>query len=170
MRNSAIGAALSTFLLLGSHCDAQESAGTKCVLLYDICLSGPIGRREPVSGIDSNVNEINLLPVGHVTIYQGIGLSELVTSVTKEKSFGSNKDHADVYVGSSPNGVYFDVHYERAGRWGVVQIFGYINSSPSAAAAGNFISRIQNCAPNDSKNCTRSLPLSDAGKYVATLK
>ena len=159
-------------LVFSSPALAQRDRPVKgCVnAMAPLCLPEQVKSRKPFLGPDFVVNEIDLSPAGHVAIYQGIGLSEQegVTGIAKERSYGAGDTGADVYVGSSPNGRYFDVHYRHAGMYGVVQIFGYIASAGDAANLGKFIANIQYC-PHDA-DCALSQPLADAGSYIATVQ
>ena len=162
------------FLQIG-ECPAQDSDQSKTkscgAVLFNVCLPDQLKSREPFRGPDFIVNEINLQPVGHVAIYQGIGLSEQddVTGITKDRSYGGDGAGADVYVGSSTHGRYFDVHYTIPGAYGVVQIFGYLTSAQEAQSVGRFISAIRIC-PTGAEPCKSNGALASAGDYIASLK
>jgi hypothetical protein len=139
--------------------------------LVPLCLPAEMSSRKPFQGPDFVVNEIDLASGGHLAIYQGIGLSEQegVTGITKEKSYGGGDTAADVYVGASPHGRYFDVLFRHAGMYGVVQIFGYLASGQDAVSAGKFIAGIQYC-PRGVATCALTEPLVDAGEYIVKLQ
>lgn len=167
-----LGLAAVAFTLIHPAWAQTKPSTPGCSTILDtLCLPELIKTRRPFQGPDFVVNEIDLASAGHLAIYQGIGLAEQsgVTGITKQKSYGSGETGADVYVGSSTNGRYFDVHYRLAGMYGVVQIFGYLASAQEAQSAGKFIASIKICTHWPAP-CTPSRPLVDAGNAVAKLQ
>jgi hypothetical protein len=122
--------------------------------------------------IDFTIDEIQLRNSAHVTIYQGIGLSEQegVGKIEKVKAYDPPNGNVTVYAGSNKPNRYFDIHYKSVEGWGVVQIFGYLKDKKAAQALAQFISTMHFCKQNQlSVSCTSAAPFADAALFLPSL-
>ena len=119
--------------------------------------------------IDFTIDEIQFGKSAHITIYQGIGLSEQedVGTTTTMKTYNTPSGPVDIVVGSKPKPRYFDVHYRPKKGWDVVQVFGYVSDETQARAFANFMISIHPCTrDNLSISCSADTPFLDAAGFV----
>jgi hypothetical protein len=122
--------------------------------------------------IDFSIDEIQLGKNAHVTIYQGIGLSEQddVGAVSTAKSYKAASGSVQIVVGSKPAPRYFDMHFKPDKGWGVVQVFGYVSDATQAQSLAEFVTKIHPCTrDNLSITCSSDTPFADGASVIRDL-
>lgn len=152
---------------------SQTSEKAVCGAFFGTICTSPDNavRYQQKKIIDFSINEVDL-GGARVTMYHGIGLSaqQGLTGLAVQDSYTSGPVDVRVTTASSARGKYFDVHVARKDTWGVVQIFGYVDSSAKAEKIGKFISGIHSCGDwKSADSCSRDLPLERAGVLVSKL-
>ncbi|HEX4533841.1 MAG TPA: hypothetical protein VH000_06390, partial [Rhizomicrobium sp.] len=109
--------------------------------------STDIAKQVITSPADFSIDEIDLPGGAHVTLYAGLGLSEQddVIDLMPTKIFNAEAGDIKIVTGHSTHGLYFDVHFSEHGRWGVLQIFGYIKDANEAKSIGKFVASLHSC-------------------------
>jgi len=122
--------------------------------------------------IDFSIDEIQFGKSAHITVYQGLGLSEQedVGTTSTVKTYESPSGTVEIVVGSKTKPRYFDVHFKPKTGWGVVQVFGYVSDDTQAQALANFMVSIHPCTrDNLSVSCAADTPFLDAAKFVRVM-
>jgi hypothetical protein len=124
--------------------------------------------------VDFSIDEIDLSGGAHITLYYGVGLAEQddAKEVTKQNTSTVNGKISDVYIGKSPRGTYFDVHFTSNDKWGwPTQMFGYLRNKDDAKQISEFVSAMQSCNHTSLKTeCGTDFPLRAAGAFLSSLK
>jgi len=165
--------AILAFSLVAFSAQADEQSFCSS-FFSNVCFdSSDVAKQVVTTPVDFSIDEVDLSHGAHVTLYGGIGLSEQddVTDLTTSKTIIAGARHIDIIIGHSPHGLYFDIHFAERDQWGVLQIFGYMESADQAQTFGQFVASFHSCKRDSlSLVCAADLPLKQAGDFLAGLK
>jgi hypothetical protein len=166
-------ALLFALVTLPAHAEVQKMPAACNAFAWSVCFSidnGDVLTQKPI--IDFTIHEVDIARGAHVTIYEGIGLAEQdgVGTVTTERSYETASGKVEVKIGSKATPQYFDLHYNPAKGWGVVQVFGYLKDGKQAGVAADFLTGIHPCKhENLSLICTADAPFAEGASFIRGL-